>query len=90
MVIKYIAWILYSLISAYKMLMLVRAICSWIPPVRDTKFFGFIHTITEPPLIPIRNLFHKISWMRNFPLDLSFLAFYILLDVVSSVLTIYM
>lgn len=90
MVIKYIAWVLYSLISAFQMIMVVRAICSWIPPVRDTKFFGFLHMITEPPLIPIRNLLYKISWIRNFPLDLSFLVLYFLLNIVGGLLTIYM
>ncbi len=87
--ITYIAWILISLISAYKLLMLIRAICSWIPPVRETGFYGFIFAITEPPLVPIRNLLNNISWVRRFPLDLSFLAFYLLLELISSLLTFY-
>lgn len=87
--ITYIAWILISLISAYQLLMLIRAICSWIPPVRETGFYRFIFAITEPPLVPIRNLLNNISWVRRFPLDLSFLAFYLLLELISSLLTFY-
>ena len=90
MIITYIAWILYSLISAFKLLMLIRAICSWIPSVRETGFFAFIHSLTEPPLVPIRNILNNISWVRRFPLDLSFLALYLILEFISSLLTIYM
>ena len=87
--ITYIAWILISIISAFKMLMLIRAICSWFPSIRDTGFFRFIYSITEPPLVPIRKVLNNIGWVRRFPLDLSFLALYLLLELVSSMLTIY-
>ena len=88
--ITYVAWVLYSLISAFKMLMIIRAICSWIPSVRETGFFQFIHSITEPPLVPIRKLLNNITWIRQFPIDFSFLALYLILQFVSSMLTIYM
>lgn len=87
--ITYIAWILISLISAFKMLMLIRAICSWIPQVRETRFYEIIFSITEPPLVPIRKLLNNISWVRRFPLDLSFLAFYLILEFTSSLLAFY-
>ena len=89
-VIRIIAWILFSTIRAYQMIMFVRAICSWIPPVRETKFFRFLCLLTEPLLRPIRELLHKLSWVRMLPIDLSFLALYLLLEAVSVALTYFM
>ena len=68
------------------MIMVVRAICSWIPPVRETKFFAFLRLITEPLLRPIRELLNKLSWVRMIPLDFSFIVLYFLLSAVSGML----
>ena len=84
--IRIIAWILFSLIEAYQMIMVVRAICSWIPPVRETKFFAFLRLITEPLLRPIRELLNKLNWVRMIPIDFSFIALYLLLGAASSAL----
>lgn len=84
--VRIIAWILFSLIEAYQMIMVVRAICSWIPPVRETKFFRFLCMLTEPLLRPIRELLNKLSWVRMIPLDFSFIVLYFLLSAVSSIL----
>jgi YggT family protein len=84
--VRIIAWILFSLIEAYQMIMVVRAICSWIPPVRETKFFAFLRLLTEPLLSPIRELLNKLSWVRMIPLDFSFIVLYFLLSAISGVL----
>ena len=77
---RYLGAILMSLLSVLQTVLIVRAICSWIPPVRNSKFFRFLQTITEPLLAPIRKLLHKISWLRNFPIDFSTLVLFILID----------
>jgi YggT family protein len=77
---RYLGAILMSLLSVLQTVLIVRAICSWIPPVRNSKFFRFLQTITDPLLAPIRTLLHKISWLRNFPIDFSTLVLFILID----------
>lgn len=89
-IITIIAWVLISAISAYQMIMFVHAICSWIPPVRESKFFRFLHMLIEPLLSPIRNVLHKINWIRMLPIDLSFLALYLLLEAVAMVLSMFL
>ena len=89
-ILRIIAWILVPTISAYQIIMFARAICSWFPRVRDTKFFRFLYIITEPLLSPIRELLNKLNWVRMLPIDLSFLALYLLLDVVAIVLSHFM
>ncbi|MBO5338808.1 MAG: YggT family protein [Clostridia bacterium] len=89
-ILRIIAWILVPTISAYQLIMFARAICSWFPPVRETKFYRFLYIITEPLISPIRELLHKISWIRMLPIDLSFLVLYLLLDVVAVILSIFM
>ncbi|MBO5092422.1 MAG: YggT family protein [Clostridia bacterium] len=77
---RYLGAILMSLLSVLQTVLIVRAICSWIPPVRNSKFFGFLQTITEPLLAPIRALLHKISWLRNLPIDFSLLVLFIMIE----------
>ena len=85
--VRAISWFLISAISTYKFIMLVRAICSWIPPVRESKFFWFLRLLTEPLISPIRKLLNRVSWIRRCPIDLSFLALYLLLEFASSLLS---
>lgn len=84
---KYLAVSLISVISLFQFVMLVRAVCSWFPKVRVTKFFRILHVITEPVISPMRDLLFKISFLRRLPIDLSFLATYLFLELVITFLT---
>ena len=74
-------FIIAGLLSIFDLCLLVRAICSWIASFRESVIYEFTYTITEPVLLPIRNLLMRFEWVRNFPLDISFLVVLILNNV---------
>jgi YggT family protein len=49
--------ILGALIQIYTVVIIVRAVFSWLPPEnRENEFYRFIFSITEPALRPLRQL----------------------------------
>jgi uncharacterized protein YggT (Ycf19 family) len=66
--------------------MIATAIVSWIPPLRDSKVGYFLYSCTEPIIRPVRELIYKIPGADSLPIDLSFLAVYLLLSIVESIL----
>ena len=74
------------LLSAVELCMLIRAVFSWFPVRNDNPILRFVCMVTEPLIAPIRALFDRMGWFRNFPLDMSFLAAFLLISAASSVL----
>lgn len=74
------------LITVLQDLMLVMAIMSWIPQLRNTRFYQFICMLVEPVIDPFRRLLSKIPGMDRFPLDLSFLAAWLMLSLLAGLL----
>ena len=75
-----------TLISLLQTLMLVMALMSWIPQLRQSKLYYAISMIVEPVIDPFRRLLYKIPGMDRFPLDLSFLAAYMVLSMLAGLL----
>ena len=71
----------YSLLSLLQLAMLVRALMSWIPSLRGSALDNLLYQITEPIVMPYRQLLWKIPGLQGIPLDLSFLAAYITLNI---------
>lgn len=78
--------LVHSLLSMLQLAMLVRALMSWIPSLRGSALDNILYQITEPLIEPFRQLLWKIPGLRGFPLDLSFLAAYITLDLLMGLL----
>lgn len=74
-------FIIAGVLSIFDLCLLVRAICSWIPSFQDSAIYNFTYAITEPILFPVRNLLMRFEWVRNFPLDISFLVVFLLNNV---------
>jgi len=74
------------LLLGIQIAMMLRAILSWFP-LDSNKFVDFLYTITEPFIVPIRLLFEKLGWFQNLPIDVSFMVSYLLLSVLSFVLS---
>ena len=74
----YLARIALWALSIFQTVLIVRAILSWIPPVRRSRFFWFLDKITEPFLR--RQILFKISWLRQIPIDFSSLILFIIID----------
>lgn len=66
--------------------MLVRAVLSWFPVDEDNPISRFVCMVTEPLVSPIRALFDRMGWFRNFPLDMSFFTAFLLLSAVNGML----
>ena len=77
--------LLNTILYAFDLLLLVRAVCSWVPSFRESAVYRFSYTITEPVLRPIRDLLYRAEWARRCPIDLSFLVVILIVNVLSSV-----
>ena len=87
-ILRAVAIVSIALIDLLEIAMLLRAILSWFTD-SGNKFYGFLISITEPIIIPVRKLLSKSSFNRGMPIDLSFLITYLLLEIVGTVLGIY-
>ena len=86
-VLTIVADVVVLLLSAVQLAMLVRAILSWFP-MDSNKFVDFLYGITEPFIVPIRLLFQKMNWFQNVPIDVAFMVSYLLLSVLSMLLSL--
>ena len=75
-----------ALLSAVELCMLVRAVLSWFPIRDDNPILRFVCMVTEPVIAPIRALFDRFGWFRDFPIDVSFFVSFLLVNTVGSVL----
>ena len=74
------------LLDCLQLLMLVMAVMSWIPQLRNTRAYQVICSLVDPIVDPFRRLLCKIPGMDRFPLDLSFLAAWLVLSLVRGLL----
>ncbi|MBO5287394.1 MAG: YggT family protein [Clostridia bacterium] len=86
----YLAHIITIILSLFELCMFVRAICSWVPQFRDSMVYGISFKVTEPVLYPIRKWLFRFNWVRNCPIDISFIVVIILINGFSSLLTFFM
>lgn len=66
--------------------MLGRAVLSWFPTEEPTRIGAFLYVVTEPFIMPIRNLCGRFGWFQGVPLDMPFLITSLLMMLVSSFL----
>jgi len=81
-----IRYFLLVFIRVFQWVMVATAIASWIPPLRDSKLGYFLYSCTEPVIRPVRELIYRIPGADSLPIDLSFLAVYILLSVIEIII----
>lgn len=81
-VLEVIKGVVIVLLGLIQTAMTVRAILSWFP-IEPNRLTYFLEVITEPVIYPIRKLFEKLNWFQGIPLDMSFMAAYLLITVVS-------
>ncbi len=78
-------YLLNTVLYAFDLILLVRAVCSWVPSFRESAVYRFSYTVTEPILSPIRDLLYRFEWARRCPIDLSFLVVILLVNILSGV-----
>lgn len=74
------------LINLVSILIVIRAFLSWIPLGEGNFVTNFIITMTEPVLAPVRNLYYKLKFTRELPVDFSPVIAILLLSVVSEII----
>ena len=82
-----IFYIINLILSLFVLMLLARAICSWIPSSRNSMIYRISYTITEPILSPVRDLVMKMEWARRCPIDISFIVVVILVNLLSGVVS---
>ena len=78
-----------ALLSVVQLCFFVRALLSWFPVREDNPILTFTAMVTEPIIAPVRALFDRLGWFRNFPLDMSFFVAFLLVSALESVLLIF-
>ena len=73
-------------LSVVQLAMLARAVLSWFP-MQQNRIVDLLYSVTEPFISPVRLLFYKMNWFQNLPIDLSFLASYMLISAVLMMLS---
>ena len=77
------------LLDAVQLMMLIRAILSWIPPnQKESVIRNFVYTVTEFFIAPVRAFLDRFDWVRRTPLDISFLVTYLALSMISTFFTL--
>ena len=71
------------LLGALELLMLGRAILSWLPIDEDNPLVRFLHTMTEPVIYPVRVFLERFDLFQGLPIDVSFFFTFILISILS-------
>jgi len=74
------------LLRAYQWVMLITAVLSWIPSLHESRFYYFLRSITDPVVYLVRGLIYKIPGADSIPIDLSFLAVYLIISLLINIL----
>lgn len=82
-----VATVVVSMLSVIQLAMMIRAILSWLP-IDDNKFTDFLYGLTEPIIYPIRALFVRMNWFQQSPLDMAFFITFLILSLLTSVLSL--
>ncbi len=80
------AKILSALLGVMEILIVVRAVLTWISPTGG-RWMDFLFWVTEPFLEPIRALFERWGFFRHSPIDFSPLIAVLLLGLSSALLS---
>ena len=74
------------MLDVISLAMLGRAVLSWFSMGEQTKIGTFLYVVTEPVILPIRNLCARFGWFQGLPLDMPFLISMVILTLVSTVI----
>ena len=78
---------LIGILEVIMVMMVITAVLSWFPVVDpSSKIVRYLHMVTDAVTYPVRKAFERWDAVSSFPLDLSFLATYILLRIVQGFL----
>ena len=74
------------LIRIIEMMLVLRAIFSWMPMQNGNPLYSFFVSLTEPIVGPVRNLLYRLNIGRNTFMDVSVLVSFILLSFIRGII----
>lgn len=77
-----------GLLNLLSILIVARALISWLPLRENNKISSFLVTMTEPVMLPIRKLLFKLKFTRELPMDFSPIVAILVLGIVSNLLSL--
>ena len=88
--ISILATTLVLVIDAVQLCMFIHAILSWVAPAQGSvgPIRAFINAVTETVTRPVRLFLDRFEWARRSPLDFSFLITFMLLSLLSFILSV--
>ena len=66
-------------------LMLGRALLSWLPLDEDNPIEDFLYNVTEPVIMPVRAICDHFGWFEGLPLDIPFLITAFLIMIIGAI-----
>jgi YggT family protein len=76
----------YWLLNLLSILIVIRALISWLPLGQGNKINNFLIMMTEPVIAPIRKLLSRLSFTREMPVDFSPMVAIIALGILSGLI----
>ncbi len=78
-----IRYLILSLIGIIQILMLIRAVVSWLPGADG--LYDILCAVTEPIIYPVRALCDAVGLSFNLPIDIPFFLTFILLSLIEGI-----
>jgi len=70
-----------------QVMLFLRAVLSWFPLEQDNLIVRITYEVTEPLILPVRTMLYRMfPAMQNFPIDISFLIIFMLVEGLLSLL----
>ncbi len=86
MIYHFILYIAVSLVRLLEFLFFARAIMSWFAQSGSSSIYEFLYTITEPIVLPFRQLTNRVEVLRQCPFDIAFLLAFFALELLLQLL----
>lgn len=71
---------------AVQIAMFIRAIMSWFPNLAANAVGDFVYAVTEPFIIPMRNILSRFEWVQNSPLDIAYFVTFLIIAIIYDIL----
>jgi YggT family protein len=87
-----ILYIITKIVSVFltilQLLMMFRAIISWLPIDEDSNITNFLYAMTEPVIYPVRKMLEHFNLLSDLPIDISFIVSFLLLSILQTLLPV--
>lgn len=77
---------LINLIKIIEILLVIRALLSWIPGADNNKFGDILYQVTEPIIMPFRKLVSKSVIGQGSFIDISFIVTIVVLEILKYII----